>query len=160
MSPYFLSGKSERFDLSFFCCPRKETGLHIVQEIYKMTTILNQKQIPWPFFTENLVKMKILNTFNFFLFYLVRNRRQGVEDRMAWFLYKGLCPVYLLGSIWPSCSWYIELSCEQDELVHSRVVSKCFHLFVYSVSTNVKKINKMKIMFLFVCAWMLSNYKT
>lgn len=46
MSPYFLSGKSERFDLSFFCCPRKETGLHIVQEIYKMTTILNQKQIP------------------------------------------------------------------------------------------------------------------
>lgn len=97
MSPYFLSGKSERFDLSFFCCPRKETGLHIVQEIYKMTTILNQKQIPWPFFTENLVKMKILNTFNFFLFYLVRNRRQGVEDRMAWFLYKGLCPVYLLG---------------------------------------------------------------
>lgn len=43
---FFLSGKSERFDLSFFCCPHKETGLHIVQKIYKMTTILNQKQIP------------------------------------------------------------------------------------------------------------------
>lgn len=91
---FFLSGKSERFDLSFFCCPHKETGLHIVQKIYKMTTILNQKQIPWPFFTENLVKMKILNTFNF-SFLSLRNRRYKVFR----FLYigQGLCPVYLLG---------------------------------------------------------------
>lgn len=140
---FFLSGKSERFDLSFFCCPHKETGLHIVQKIYKMTTILNQKQILWPFFTENLVKMKILNTFNF-SFLSLRNRRYKVFR----FLYigQGLCPgMQIIQYIWPSRSWYIELSREQDELVHLRVVSKMFLSVCVFSKYECKKNNKIEI---------------
>lgn len=143
-----LSGKSERFDLSFFCCPHKETGLHIVQKIYKMTTILNQKQIPWPFFTENLVKMKILNTFNF-SFLSLRNRRYKVFR----FLYigQGLCPVLFVRYANNPCvfdhlvhgtlNWVVE----QDELVHLRVVSKMFLSVCVFSKYECKKNNKIEI---------------